>query len=235
VYDNTVGNFLAVRAVAIGILCAPCVLGQAPVALAPLEQNLKATETAWANLARELDSKLARLLPCDAAAIKTIQDVSAASQARIAALTAYLKAVADNMAADIVAARNIRDGEQGRLTSLPAERTDTEQERAGIESQLRNLADSVRAKPGLAAAEFQLKQLESMTRERATLAAKQSADGPVVVEKLNTLIGALERREAAVRQTAVAAAAENQSWEQYFAARLARTRTECTVTGGGGR
>jgi len=131
------------------------VLGQAPVALAPLEQDVKATETAWANLARELDSKLARLLPCDAAAVKTIQDVSAASQARIAALTAYLKAVADNMAADIVAARNIRDGEQGRLTSIPAERTDTEQERAGIESQLRNLADSVRAKPGLAAAEFQ--------------------------------------------------------------------------------
>ena len=232
-YDNTVGNFLMARAVAFAVLCAPCVLGQAPVALAPLEQNLKTTETAWVNLARDLDSKLARLLPCDATAAKTIQDVSTASQARIAALTAYLKAAADKAAADAIVARNIRDGEQGRLASIPAERTDTEQERAGIESQLRNIAESVRAKPGLAASEFQLKQLESMTRERAALTAKQAADGPAVVEKLNTLIAALGRREAALRQTAAAVTAENESWEQYYAARLARTKTECTVTGGG--
>lgn len=231
-YDNTVDNLRA-RALVFGFLWIPGVFGQVPVALAPLEQNLTATETAWANLARELDSKLARMLPCDAAAARTIQEVSTASQARMGALSAYLKAAADNAAADAVAARNIRDGEQGRLTSIPAERTDTEQERAGIESQLRNLADSIRAKAGLAAAEQQLKQLETMTRSRATLAAKQSADGPGVVEMLNTLISALERREAALRQAAAANTAEAQRWEQYYAARLARARTECTVTGGG--
>ena len=231
-YDNTVGNLKA-NAIAFGCIWISSVFGQAPSALAPLEQNLKATETAWVNLARDLDSKLARLLPCDAAAARTIQEVSTASQARLGALTAYLKAAADSAAADVLAARNIRDGEQGRLVSLPAERTDTEQERTGMESQLRNLAESVRAKPGLGAAEQQLKQLEAMTRERATLAAKQAADGPRVVEMLNALIGALERREAAVRQTATAVTAEAPRWEQYYAARLARTRTECTVTGGG--
>ena len=207
--------------------------GQAPTPLAPLAQNLKTTETAWLTLARDLDSKLARLLPCDAEAARTIQAVNTASQARLAALTAYLKAAADTAAADVATARNIRDGEQSRLSSIPSERTDTEQERAGIESQLRNLTESVRAKPGLVSAEFQLKQLESMTRERVTLAAKQSADGPGVVEMLNKLIAALERREAALRQSGTAVTAEAQRWEPYYTARLARTRTECTVTGGG--
>ena len=228
-----VGTFFTARVVAIGILCAPYVVGQAPAALAPLEQNMKATETAWVNLARDLDNKLARLLPCDAGAASAIQAVSTASQARLAALTAYSNAAANNAAADVVVARNIRDGEQGRAASIPAERTDTEQERAGIESQLRNIADSVRAKPGLASAEFQLKQLETMTRERAALAGKQVADGPGVVEMLNKLIAALEGREAALRQTTTAVTAEVQRWDQYYAARLARTRTECTVTGGG--
>jgi len=207
--------------------------GQAPVALATLEQSLKTTETAWVNLARDLDNQLARLLPCDAAAAGLIQGVSAASQARLAASTAYFKASADRAAADIVVARNIRDGEQGRVASIPAERTDTEQERAAIESQLRNIADSVRAKPGLASAEFQLKQLETMTRERATLTGKQVADGPGIVEMLNKLIAALAAREAALRQTATAVTSETERWDKYYAARLGRTRTECTVTGGG--
>ena len=229
-YDNTVGKSLTALSVAFGILCGQYTLAQA---LAPLEQTLKTTETAWVTLARDLDNKLARMLPCDAAAATAIQEVATASQARLGALSAYLKAAADNAAADAVAARNIRDGEQGRLVSIPAERTDTEQERAGIESQLRNLADSIRSKPPLAAAEQQLKQLEAMTRERATLAAKQSADGPGLVQMLNALIGALEGRASALRQSAAAVTTEVPRWEQYYAARLARTRTECTVTGGG--
>lgn len=231
-YDKTVSNLKA-RAIVFACLSIPSAFAQSAVALAPLEQNLKATETAWVNLARDLDGKLARLLPCDAAAARTIQEANTASQTRLNALTAYLKAAADNAAADLLVVRNIRDGEQGRLTSIPAERTDTEQERAGIESQLRNLADSIRARPGLAPAEQQLKQLETMTRDRSSLTAKQSADGPGVVEMLNTLSGALERREAALRQMATASSAEAKSWEQYYVARLARTRTECTVTGGG--
>ena len=210
-----------------------CALAQTPPSLATLEQNMKTTETAWIALAQDLDARLARMLPCDAAVARTIQETSSASQARLQAFTAYAQEAAKGAAADTVAALNIREAEQARLTSIPAERTDTEQERAGIESQLRNLAESVRAKSGLAPAEQQLKQLESMTRERATLAAKQSADGPGVMEALNTLISLLEKREAALRQIAASAAAQTPRWDAYYAARLARARTECTVTGGG--
>lgn len=214
-------------------MCALSAFGQAPAALPPLEQNLRTTEAAWLALARELDGKLARLLPCDPGAAAAIQEVSAASQARLRALTAYLEAAADRTAADLAFVRNVLESEQVRLTTVSAERTDTEQERAGIESQLRNIADSVRAKPALGAADQQLRHLEALVRERALLAARQAADGPGAADALGKVATALERRESALRQAAAAVRAETPRWEQYYAARLARARTECAVTGGG--
>jgi chromosome segregation ATPase len=184
-------------------------------------------------LSRGLDGKLARLLPCDPAVAPTIQEVSTASQARLSALTAYYQALAEFASTDVIAARKIRDSEQSRLNSIPSERTDTEQERSGIASQLRNLTESVRVKPVLAAAERQLTELEAMTRERATLAGKQSAEGPDLSEALNRWIASLEDREAAAKQLIAATQVEGPLWEQYYTARQARARTECTVTGGG--
>ncbi len=232
-YDKTVGNSSLARLLVRACICALQAFGQTPAPLAPLEQNVKTTEAAWLNLARELDNKLARMLPCDPGAAAAIQEVSTASQARLRALTAYLEAVADRAWADLTLVRNVREGEQGRLAALSAERTDTEQERAGIESQLRNIAESVRANPALGAAEQQLRQLETLVRERAVLVSRQAADGPGVVDALSKLITALERRQSALRQAATAATAEAPRWEQYYVARLARARTECAVTGGG--
>lgn len=224
------GKTLAALGVAGGMAIA---FGQAPASFPPLEQRAKATEGAWMTLSRGLDGKLARLLPCDPAVAPSIQEVSTASQARLSALTAYYQAVAETAATDVIAARSIRDGELSRLNSIPSERTDTEQERSGIASQLRNLTESVRARPVLAAAQRQLTELEAMTRERATLAGKQSADGPGLAEVLNRWIASLERREADAKQLVAATQAEVPLWERYYTARQARARTECTVTGGG--
>ena len=59
-----------------------------------------------------------------------------------------------------------------------------EQERAGIESQITNLADSVRKKVSLTAASDDLKQIEASVRERANLITTNAAG--VTVNRWNT-------------------------------------------------
>jgi len=85
------------KLVAAGILAAgvfaPAVLPQgAPAGPAASARETAAKRAAeWEALAKGLDAKIARLLPCDPRAKSAIEEVSHASEARLAALGEVLK------------------------------------------------------------------------------------------------------------------------------------------------
>jgi len=209
-----------------GLVCAQSTLSD-------LEQTASKAQAQWYGLASVLDTRLTRLLPCDAAAAAAIEEAHQASTARLVALIAYTKAVADQTAKDVVMARQIQRSEAEYLATLGPERADTEQERAGIESQLNNLTDSVRRKVSLTIASDELRALEASVRERATLIASHATATEGSLPRYESLALALVQREAALRKQVTALEDERAKWNGYYTARLARARVECLGTGTG--
>lgn len=208
-------------------------LAQQPLPLPALEQAALNAHTAWFTLATGLDVRVARMQPCDAAATAAIEEVNRASTARLVALGTYIKAVADQAAKDLATARQIQRAETAYLTSVGTERTDTEQERAGIESQINNLADSVRKKVSLTAASEDLRQIETAVRERANLITTNASAAEGSLKYFEELALALEKRDAAIRRFIASIDEERTKWNGYYTARLARARVECSAMGAG--
>lgn len=205
----------------------------AQTSLSDLEQAALSTNTAWFTVASSLDVRVARMLPCDAAATAAIEEVNRASTARLVALSAYVKAAADQAAADATIARQIQRDETAYLTSVGTERTDTEQERAGIETQITNLAESVRKKVSLTAANDELRQIEASVRERANLVTTNASAAEGSLKYFEDFAATLEKREAALRKIQASLEEERTKWNGYYTARLARARVECSAMGGG--
>jgi hypothetical protein len=218
------------RIVLLGTVCLAVAAAQGPSErLTALEQAAEKAEADWITLAVDLDARVSRFLPCDARAAAAIQEVSRASNARLAALNEYLQAVSSAATAETEAARRLLDGGQSAASGSPLERTDTEQERAGIESQILNLAVAATQRASLSAAVEQLKQIEALVKQRSEWAARPDLLQP----PLDTLISAFQQREDAVRRQTAAFEAERTRWNTYYAARAERARLECTITGGG--
>ncbi|MFM2125531.1 MAG: hypothetical protein RL328_1982, partial [Acidobacteriota bacterium] len=188
---------------------------------------------AWFTAASTLDVRVARLLPCDKAATAAIEEVSQASTARLIALNAYLNSAAEQASRDLAAARLVQRAETAYLAGIGTERTDTEQERAGIESQINNLAESVRKKVSLTAASDDLKQVEAAVRERANLITTNASAAESTLKYFEDFVSTLEKREAALRKQASSIDEERIKWNGYYTARLARARVECTAMGAG--
>ena len=196
-----------------------------------LEQEAVNAQARWYGLASVLDTRLQRLLPCDAAATDAIEETHRASTARLVALSAYTKAAAEQAAQDVAKAREIQKSETEYLAAVGADRTDTEQERAGIESQINNLAESVRRKASLTAASDELRALESKVRERASLVAADVSSAEGTLPRFESFAVALQKREAALRKQVAAVEEERTKWNGYYEARFARARVECSSAG----
>lgn len=125
--------------------------------LAVLEQAATQAQQQWFGLASTLDARLTRMLPCDNAAASTIEETHRASTARIAALITYTQGITDQATQDLAMARQIQKSETDYVTGLGTERTDTEQERAGIAGQMTNLAESLRRRVTLTVASDELR------------------------------------------------------------------------------
>lgn len=213
------------------IFASCCGIACAQGSLNDLEQSAATTQAQWYGLASVLDTRLTRLLPCDAAVTAAIEDTHRASTARLVALSSYAKAVADQAAQDVAMAKQIQRAEAAYVAGIGAERTDTEQERAGIESQINNLAESVRRKVSLTTSSDDLQALEASVRERANLVVNSASTAEAALPRFESLAVALEKREAALRKQVSALEDERTKWNGYYTARLARARVECTGTG----
>lgn len=201
--------------------------------LAVLEQAAVNAQAEWFRLASDLDVRLARMLPCAPTVASAIDETHRASTARLAALSAYTRAAATQAAEDVKLARAIQSAAGEAQSGASAERADTEQERAGAESQLTNLADSLRRRVALSAANDQLRALEALVRDRARMVADHYTSLETERIHFSNLVIALENREEALRKQAAALEEERAKWNGFYAARLARARVECSVTGTG--
>jgi chromosome segregation ATPase len=204
----------------------------APNSLAGLEQSAQQKAIAWDKLAQALEIKVARMLPCDPRITASIDEVRRASEARLTALAAYLNAEEEQAAANVDAARRVLASAEALTSGLDAEKADVDQEQEGIEGQLNDLAASVQTRASLEDAHRALEQLADMVRKRGGLVQANAGRQDVLVAGLRNLVNALEARHAAIRDVQASYAAERLRWNSYYAARLARAQTECTITGG---
>ncbi len=223
------------RIVLSGIVCVltAAAQGGAEANLAGLSQTAQQTESAWLALARDMDARVARMLPCDARATAAIDEARTASEVRLVALSAYLQEAVAEAGRETEEARGVLATSRESLNGVTVERTDIEQERAGLESQILNLTESVNQRAALGGALDQLKQIQTMVQSRAGKAAQEAASGDQVLTLLGDLVTAFEAREGALRKESAALASERVRWTAYYDDRMARARLECSITGGG--
>jgi len=184
----------------------------------------------WETLATGLDAKIQRMLPCDPRLTAAIEEVSRASQARLAAMNQYLQAAAARARQDTETARLALAAEQASARDLETDRAEAEQERIAIEAQLSDLSDSVKRRPELEEARAKLHSIRDRVAARAadlqSLAEKRS----LLAAALSDLVEARQARQRALEAQLNALALETSRWGDYYAARLARARVECEIT-----
>jgi hypothetical protein len=223
------------------VLCAAAFAGVTAVAqnsspqstsvdLAALEQTAQKRQTEWESLAKSLTERMARILPCDPRATAAITEVSRASEARLAALAGYVRAASAEAFAETAAARNLLTDEQKRALELHVEHADAGQEQTAVEAQSDALAQSAKQRSALEDSQRLLDRIATLVRQQVTDAEQQAVTADEAVALLRDLVAKFDARDAALRDESAAFEAERTRWSGYYAARLARAQTECSIT-----
>jgi hypothetical protein len=197
--------------------------------LAVLRQAAEKATAQWAALAKGLEPKIARLLPCDPNSHAAVEEVSLASNARMAALSAYLKAAAAKAKDDADAAKRVLAAQAALAGGWNTERTEAAQAGAGIEAQVAELKESMRKRATLASAEQVLVEIARIVKERGTRAEEQAGRKDALNAVLGDLVVAYQDRQTALENESAQLDAEAVRWTTYYIARLARATTECTI------
>jgi chromosome segregation ATPase len=204
----------------------------APEALASLELNVKKTAAAWEALAKNLDARVARMLPCDARTKAAIDEASQASQARFAALSQYYE-LAESLASKRVDdAKRLFGREQARWADIAGEQAHAEESAAAVNQQLAELSQSASQQAALAPAQSALQETARVVAQRSSIANGLASRREAALAALSELSAAYEARYAALRDLLNSLESERARWNGYYAARLARSQTECSLTGG---
>jgi hypothetical protein len=204
----------------------------APSALAALEQTVRQRTAEWERLAQGLDASIRRLLPCDPKAAEAITEVSKASGARIAALSAYLQEAGRQTSLQTEAARRLLASVQPLGADLSLEKSDVAQEQLGVRGQIAALADSGQRRPSFSTAQDALRQIAALEQQRSDAADSEISHDDAAREAVRGLLIQMEEREAALKETQAKFETERARWSAYYAARLARAQTECSVSKG---
>ena len=195
--------------------------------VAALEQTAQKRHSEWEALAKDLDERMARILPCDPRSMSAIYDVSKASEARMAALTDYIRGVSAAAFAETASAKLLLDVEDRRSVEAGLERADAGQEKTSVDMQSDALSQSVKQRTSLEDSQKLLAKITAMIQERANLPGGTTEPA---VALLRDLVSKFEARDAALRDESVAFEAERVRWNAYYAARTARAQTECAIT-----
>ena len=198
--------------------------------LAALQQTAQKRHAEWEALARDMNDRMARILPCDPRAQAAITEVSRASEARLGALGDYLRAASSQAFAETAAARNLLNAEERRAVEASLERADAGQEQTAADTQSDALAQSVKQRASLEASHKLLAQIAAMIRQRATAMDQQAGPADAAVALLRDLVTKFDARDAALREEFSASEAERTRWNGYYAARRTRAQIECTIT-----
>jgi len=197
--------------------------------IAALRQTADKAASDWDALARGLEPRIARLLPCDPNSHAAVEEVSHASEARLAALASYLKAAAAKAKDDTESAKKVLAAQASLAGGWNAESTEAEQQGAAIEAQVADLKESMRKRGTLAGAEQVLEEIARMVKERGSKSTDLAARKEVVNALLADLVVAFQDRQTALEKQSALLDTEIAHWNAYYAARLARAETECTI------
>ena len=197
--------------------------------LTALRQTADKAAADWDAYAKGLESRIARLLPCDPNSRAAVEEVSHASEARLSALAAYLKAAGAKAKDDTESAKQVLAAQAALAGGWNTERTEAEQQRAAIEAQVADLKESMRKRGALAGAEQVLAEIARMVKERASKSADLGARKDVINALLGDLVVAYQDRQTALEKEAAQLDVETARWSAYYTARLARAATECTI------
>lgn len=203
--------------------------------LAPLREAAQKKSSDWEALARGMEPKIGRMLPCDPRVRTSIEEVSRASQARLAAVEQFLNAAVAMATQEANAAKSAAGAPDEGNKDLQIEQAEAEQERIAVESQIADLGESVRRRAALEAAQKKLAEIAAMIRERAQQSEQMAEAKNTLAAPMKNLLAAYEARQAALQNEQAALAVEVKRWSDYYAARLARAQTECAIINQPGR
>jgi hypothetical protein len=184
----------------------------------------------WEALAKGLDSKISRMLPCDPRVKESIDEVVHASEARLAALTEVMKAAVEQATSDVLKLQSAMSAEDANLTDAEAERAEATQEKLAVDAQLADLSESARRRQSLEDARKVLADIDAKVSTRATLAEQQAQARASLTLAMRDLLAAAQARQRALTNEQAALAGETSRWNDYYAARMARAQVECTIT-----
>ena len=228
---NLTGGIKLVRLVA-GILLSAAAWGQVAATdpLAPLQQNAAKKAADWDALAKVLEVKLARMLPCDPRVRAAIEEVGKASDARLAALAQYLQAAAAQAKAGAERIQRLLADQESAAKETETEKAEADQERAAIEGRAADLAESAKRRESLSEAQKKLAEIAALSRERSARAAELGAHQETLIDALRQVASTYQARQKALDTELSALVIETSRWGEYYAARSSRAQTECAVT-----
>jgi len=200
------------------------------VDLALLRDAATKKETEWSALAQGLESKIARMLPCDVKVRGAISEVSRASEARLTSLAQYLRSASQKATDNSVQTRLLISGQDAFTVVLNTERAEVAGELAAVQGQLLDLGESAKQRIQLEQAQKVLAGIAAMTRQREMRAAELAAWGAELAASLHELDENYQKEQAAFEKELNALTAETARWTEYYAARLDRAQTECVIT-----
>lgn len=200
---------------------------------APLEQTADQRGAEWDKLATALEGKIARMLPCDPRVREALLEVSRASDARLAAVSRYLEMAGAQAKNDLAKARQAVATEQAAAKDLDTERMEAEQQRAAIDGQIGDLSDSAKRREALDGPLKKLEEIRAKVEARIQGAQQEAARRAALIASLQQLASGYEAREKAIAGEISALASETARWDEYYATRVARAGTECSITNQG--
>ena len=164
--------------------------------LAALQQTAQNRHAEWETLAKDMHDRMARILPCDPRALAAVTDVSRASEARLAALADYLRAVSAKAFAETAAVKALLDAEEKRAVEAGLERADAGQEQTAVDTQSDALAQSAQKRTSLEAPQKLLQQIAAMIHQRANATEQHAGSADAAVTLLRDLVAKFEARDS---------------------------------------
>jgi chromosome segregation ATPase len=213
-----------------GLILFAAAVASAQDQLTTLQQAAAKTTADWDAVAGSLEARVARMLPCDKRVRAAIDEVSQASDARLAALSRYLQAASAQARKDAEAARAALADHEKNAHEIEAERTEPQQDLTAVEAQLADLVESAKRRAALDGAQKKLEAIAAAARQRVEAEDQQAGRFAALSASLRELAAAYDSRQKAVEGEISALAIETTRWSDFYAARFARAQTECSIT-----
>ena len=191
------------------------------------------TTNDWKSLASSLEQRLARLLPCDPRIAVAIGEVSTASDARIAALTAEAEAAATESQRQVEALRKRFSDQDSAMEKWRDLSTLAERERADVQEQHEAMVKLAGRAAAFEPATQSLGTLLQSSVQGSAVSAQRYAEAAKIAGVLREWIIAGEARNNAIESRKKAITQEGDLWRAYYKARTARAKAECAVTNPG--